>query len=230
MEEIKVIDSKTASTFLLPRHYSGTKPQIVIAFGLYIDNRLMAVCTFGKPASPSTCDAICGKENSKYVYELNRLCREDDLVDYPLSKFVGYCLRYLKKNDWIIVSYSDTSMNHHGYIYMATNFIYTGLTDERLDKTNWGNHARHLDKERDDVVLKKRTAKHRYIYFCTNNQKLKKEWHKKLKWDSLPYPKGENKNYVLGDYIDYKIYDKDGNQSYIKQESQKKNRLNFGVK
>lgn len=46
------IDAKTATDFLLPRHYSGRRPQISIAFGLYIDNKLNAVCTFGKPASP----------------------------------------------------------------------------------------------------------------------------------------------------------------------------------
>jgi hypothetical protein len=81
--EIKYIENKVANDFLLPKHYSGRKPQITVAFGWYVDNILSAVCTFGKPASNTLCDGICGKEYSKDVYELNRLCRVDD--------FNGWC-------------------------------------------------------------------------------------------------------------------------------------------
>lgn len=145
--EFKEIDYSEAINYLLPRHYSGRKPQITWAFGWYDDLRLMAVCTFGKPASPSLCNGVCGKENSKYVYELNRLCREDDLKD-PLSKFVSLCLKKLKSQNIIVVSYSDTAMNHHGYIYQACNFIYTGATKERTDKYTPGNkHSRHYKNE-----------------------------------------------------------------------------------
>lgn len=94
---------------------------------------LVAVCTFGKPASPSLCDGICGKEHSKSVYELNRLCRVEDLTE-PLSEFVSACLRRLRCENWIIVSYSDTGMHHNGYIYQACNFMYTGTTKQRTDK------------------------------------------------------------------------------------------------
>ena len=116
--EFKVIDYATAVNFLLPRHYSGRKPTIKWAFGWYDNDRLMAVCTFGKPASNTLCDGVCGKSNSHYVYELNRLCREDDL-SVQLSQFVAQCLKWLKSENVIIVSYSDTAMNHHGYIYQA---------------------------------------------------------------------------------------------------------------
>jgi len=33
----------------------------------------------------------------------------------------------------VVVSYADTSQNHHGYIYQATNWIYTGLSAKRPD-------------------------------------------------------------------------------------------------
>ena len=38
--DIKIIDSKTAITFLLPKHYSGRKPNISIAFGLFENEEL----------------------------------------------------------------------------------------------------------------------------------------------------------------------------------------------
>ena len=115
---IKKIDYETAVKFLLPLHYSGRIPSISYSFGMYIDKKLSAVLTIGKSASYTLCDNLCGKENSEYVYELNRLCRLDDLdtKKYPLSLFVSKCLKYLKKENIIIVSFSDTQMNHNGFV------------------------------------------------------------------------------------------------------------------
>lgn len=195
------IEYKEAVDFLLPKHYSGRKPSISKAFGWYDNDELKAVCTFGKPASPALCVGICGKEYKSSVYELNRLCRTEDFKK-PLSQFVGWCLRQLKPLNWIVVSYSDTQMNHHGYIYQACNFIYTGCTKERTDMyTSNGKHSRHYKHDEQNGWRRVRSAKHRYVYFCTKDKKLKKEWREHLKYPIKEYPKGDNSNYVLGDYI-----------------------------
>lgn len=199
------ISYKDACDFLLPRHYSGRKPVISKAFGWFFNNELKAVCSFGKPASASLCKGIMDGEYQSNVYELNRLCREEDCKK-PLSQFVGACLRLLSSNDWIIVSYADTAMNHNGYIYQACNFIYTGKTKKRTDKYTEGNrHSRHYDNNNQNGKRKVRTAKHRYIYFCTKSKKLKKEWQSKLSYQIEKYPKGENQNYSLGTYLQPEI-------------------------
>lgn len=185
----------------MPKHYSGRKPQVSYAFGWKIEKKLCAVCTFGKPASPQLCDGLCGKEYSKYVYELNRLCRIED-CDLPLSSFVGACLRRLRAEHLIIVSYSDTAMNHHGYIYQACNFLYTGMTKERTDKYTEGNkHSRHYSDDLQGEYRKVRSSKHRYVYFCTFDKREKDTWKNALKYPILPYPKGNNSNYKLGNYL-----------------------------
>jgi len=93
----------------------------------------------------------------------------------------------------ILVSYADTKMNHNGYIYQATNWIYTGATKERTDiGFEDGSHSRHYDKNIDYSIRKHRSSKHRYVYFIG---KLKKQFIKNLKYDILNYPKGENKKY-----------------------------------
>lgn len=130
MEEVKIINYKQAVDFLLPRHYSGRIPSISYAFGLFENNNLVAVCSFGTPASPSLCKGILGIEYKSKVIELNRLCRVET-YNKQLSKFVSQCLRELKKYNLVVVSYSDTAMNHHGYIYQACNFYYTGKTKEK---------------------------------------------------------------------------------------------------
>lgn len=197
---VEQIPYKEAVDFLLPKHYSGRKPQITKAFGLYYANRLVAVCTFGKPASPFLCSGICGKEYSSQVYELNRLCRVYDWTE-PLSAFVSACLRRLRPLNWIVVSFSDTGMHHHGYIYQACNFIYTGCTKERTDKYTAGHHARHYTDDMQGKYRQVRTAKHRYVFFCTNSRRLKNQWKESLKYTPCEYPKGDNQNYTLGEYM-----------------------------
>ena len=200
--EVRKISYQCAIDFLLPRHYSGRKPQVKWAFGWYDDDDLVAVCTFGKPASNHLCRGICGDEYSENVYELNRLCRIDGELP-PLSQFVSKCLRLLKPENVIVVSYSDTAMNHHGYIYQACNFLYTGATKQRTDKyTQSGKHSRHYKNEEQNGFRKVRSSKHRYVYFCTSDKKLKKKWYQSLRYEIQDYPKGDNNpDYTLGDYL-----------------------------
>lgn len=198
--KVLYLSSQEAWEFLKDKHYAGRKPQITKAFGWEIDGKLVAVCTFGKPASPALCVGICGKEYSSNVYELNRLCRIETLQE-PLSQFVGACLRRLRAENWIIVSYSDTGMHHNGYIYQACNFLYTGQTKERTDKyVEGGKHSRHYSNSEQGKYRLLRTAKNRYVYFATFSKRLKREWMEHLNYPILPYPKAENQNYILGEY------------------------------
>lgn len=210
--EVLEITPKTASEFILPRHYSGRIPSISKAFGWYVSNQLQAVCTFGKPASHSLCIGVCGPEYEQNVFELNRLVRNDDFKE-PLSQFVSACLRRLRVQHWIIVSYSDTAMNHHGYIYQACNFIYTGCTPPRTDiYTGKGKHSRHYaEEDKESEFRKYRSAKHRYVYFCTYNKTEKKKWKEALRYPVLPYPKGDNNDdYPPGFVIQDKVIEKKG--------------------
>lgn len=190
--QVKSIKSEQTYDWLLHKHYAKRIPSISYAFGLYCKETLKGVLTIGKPASPSLCDGICGKEYSQYVYELNRLCVDDDLEKNVLSYFVGKTLKMINE-DLILVSYADTIMSHNGYIYQATNWIYTGSTKERTDIGHEdGTHSRHYDKNIDYSIRKFRSSKHRYVYFLG---KLKRTFLKNLKYKIENYPKGENKKY-----------------------------------
>lgn len=189
---VKSIDSDQTYDWLLNKHYAKRIPSISYAFGLYESDVLKGIMTIGKPASPSLCDGICGKEFSKFVYELNRLCVEDDLGKNVLSFFVSNSLKLIKE-DLILVSYADSLWNHNGYIYQATNWIYTGATKERTDIGHEdGTHSRHYDKNIDYSIRKFRSSKHRYVYFLGKSKKIFKN---NLKYGIEPYPKGENKKY-----------------------------------
>jgi hypothetical protein len=193
---IKRIPHEQTHEWLLKKHYAHRIPSITWAFGLYdANNILQGVCTIGKPASPSLCDGICGKEYSFAVFELNRLCVNEGLPPNTLSYFVSRCLSFIR-TEAIIVSYADSGFNHHGYIYQATNWLYTGITKERTDIGDEdGTHSRHYDKNIDYATHRKlRTAKHRYVIFL-GSKKAKKRLREALNYPILPYPKGDNKRY-----------------------------------
>jgi len=192
--EVTSIKYHDCKEWLLYKHYAKRLCSISFAFGLYDGLQLVGVCTFGKPASSSLCTGVCGVENSEYVYELNRLCVNDGLPKNTLSYFVSRCLKSLPP--LIIVSYADTQQQHHGYIYQATNWIYTGATKERTDiGSEDGSHSRHYSKNLDYTKNRtKRSSKHRYIYF-TGSKTQRKKWKKKLNYKILEYPKGLNGRY-----------------------------------
>ena len=209
IREIKYSDTKD---FILNKHYAQRMPSISFAYGLFKGDHMAGVLTIGKPASNSLCRGVCGSEYAHKVYELNRLITEDNLPKNTLSFFVGGVLKKLKDENLVIVSYADTGAGHNGYIYQATNFIYTGKTKQRTDKYTEGNkHSRHYTKD-NNHLRKVRTSKHRYIYF-TNN---KKEWLKVLNYPIQDYPKGNNENYVLGERLKVAVINKKtGETTYV---------------
>lgn len=203
---VERIAGKDTHDFLLNKHYAQRIPSISYAFGLFNeDKELVGVCTLGRPASRPLCVGVCGPDNADKVFELNRLVVNEGLPKNSLSWFVSRVLRALKDESLVIVSYADTGMNHHGYIYQATNFIYTGLTSKRTDKYMPGNkHPRHYD-DTYEHLRKVRTPKHRYIYFTNKKDRKLRE---SLRYEIHPYPKGENGTYRFGERIKTKVINK----------------------
>lgn len=183
--EVRLIQRELTKDFILNIHYAHRMPSISWSFGLYEENELIGVCTFGKPASPSLCVGVCGKEYSSIVWELNRLVLKYNKPNQA-SFFVSKCLKMLPK-PMIIVSYADTAQNHDGITYQATNFVFTGTTKPRTDMAGKdGKHSRHHLGDKTQRVF--RSAKHRYVYIIGSKVE-KKKIRKALKYKVLPYNK-----------------------------------------
>ena len=187
-DEIRQIQAVDAYPFILGIHYARRLPCIQYAFGLFEAGELVGVVTFGQPASPSLCVGVCGSKYRNNVIELNRL------VILPgkekcnrASKLVGGGMKLLPKG-LIVVSYADYGQwGHIGYVYQATNFIYTGMTKERTDIFSEGGHSRHYVPG--ETRRQPRSAKHRYVFFTD------KRMRKLLRYEQLPYPKGDSRKY-----------------------------------
>jgi hypothetical protein len=203
--EIKKITPKTTYPFLLKIHYSHRIPNICHSFGLFSKESqlLVGVITFGSPPSPT--EQIFWKEFN--FLELNRLCLIKKLEKNVLSYFVSQSLKLLPENS-VIISYVDMDYNHHGYIYQATNWIYTGIgsigVERYIMKNGSEKHSRHkyLINENEVKEIKKSKGKYRYYYFIGSKDKKEKFLNIiKSRFKILPYPKGKNEYYNIENKI-----------------------------
>ena len=219
---VQKVPKSVYSDWLLNKHYAKRLCSVSYAYGLYIGGEIKGVVTYGMSPSATLAESIAGEDYKKIVYELNRLITVDDLPKNVLSQFVTQSFKLLPK-PLIIVSFADPNSGHHGYIYQATNFIYTGVSSnstqfEYPDGTEFHfknfRHKKHsstfqkeLGKTKDEITnqdiiefydLKKKNieGKHRYIYII-GSKTQKKQILRNFKLQMLAYPKGENNNYEV---------------------------------
>ena len=183
--EIKRIPYQDTKPFILNIHYAHRMPSVSYAYGLFRNAELVGVITYGMPASNTLCKGICGEEWKKNVIELNRLVLKDNLKN-EASYLISGSLKLLDAPK-IVVSYADSAQNHSGFVYRATNFLFTGTTKPRTDMASAnGKHSRHHAGDRSNRV--ERSAKHRYVTFV-GDKRQKKLMMASLKYTVLPYPK-----------------------------------------
>jgi adenine modification enzyme len=120
---VKPIISKISRPYIQEHHYSHRAPAAQFAFGLFEENDLVGVITFGKPSSPQIARSLA-PEAKPLVLELNRLAITTKTSN-AASKLIGVSLRLLKP-PFIIVSFADRGQSHVGYVYQATNFWFAG--------------------------------------------------------------------------------------------------------
>lgn len=219
MSELEVMPIEPHQTYawLLKKHYAHRIPSISYAFGLYDESSLIGVVTYGVPPSGNLKKGIAGDKYAKIVLELNRLVLSESAPKNSASCLIGRSLKYLP-NPSIVVSYADTEHGHIGFVYQATNFIYTGLSAKRSNWTIEGlenlhgftiadmsrgqeNRAQYMrDTYGDKFSLTPRSRKHRYIYIVAD-KKTKAQILKSIKYEILPYPKGDTSRYDAGDSV-----------------------------
>jgi hypothetical protein len=199
--QVLPIDRADALPFLVAKHYAHRIPSISHAFGLFRAGSLIGVVTYGTPPSHTLLKGVAGEAWADKVLELNRLTCENDRNN--ASFLVGRSLRLLPKPR-IVVSYADTGVGHVGYVYQATNFVYTGLSSAWTDPVVRGlehqhhatfAHGKSNDEMREEfgdaLSFRQRSRKHRYLFICANKRDRARILGD-LRYKALPYPKGDS--------------------------------------
>ena len=109
-------------------HYSKTIPRgKLVKIGVWEKEKFVGAIVFG--------DGLLGPRStflgvSKFkVAEIVRIALREHV--HPVSRMISIAIKLLKLHCLgieLIVSFADMGQNHHGGIYQATNFIYSGMT------------------------------------------------------------------------------------------------------
>lgn len=206
----KPINYQTAKRIVETYHYAKRTPSILLAIGMYVDDVLAGVITYGMMASPNAQKAPLGENYSHNTIELNRLFVFEWAGRNSESWLIGQSFKWLQEilpERFVLVSYADKGENHIGYIYQATNWFYTGLSipggnptemfvdGNRMTTKNaydrYGSQGIKELEQAGHTVIKpqdKRTEKHRYVYFL-GDKRQRKKMRTLLRWPVLEYPK-----------------------------------------
>ena len=205
--EVREINHSTLEMVCLNHHYAGRLPgACTMALGMYVDDIMAGAIAYGPPAVPNV-QRLCGDEYKNDVWELKRLFVFDWCGRNSESWFVGQSFRWLRQlhpQVKVLVSYSDEGAGHLGWIYQATNFVYTGFSIESGQVGFLINGVEHHNRglvsllgtrspkavmERfPNAVPIRPTGKHRYVYFL-GSKTQRKRMRAKMHWPILPYPK-----------------------------------------
>lgn len=171
-------------------HYSKRIPvNKLVKIGVWENKKFIGVIIFGLGASATLYKQFNIERNE--VCELVRVALNEHKTE--VSRIISIAIKFLKKSNpklKVVVSFADPSEGHHGGIYQAGNWIYTGKsnnTKEYYFNNKW-RHAtdvyKRLNKDQiRKLKTRKKEGKHRYIIAFEDN--IKKEILKK----ALPYPK-----------------------------------------
>lgn len=198
---VEPLDYQRATEIIVERHYLHRKAPCSFAFGLFDrDRNIMGVVMYGVSPSSTLLKGVCGPDEWRNVYELTRLWVDDSVPKNGESFLIGNSINKLDRE--IIVSFADSSQNHVGFVYQATNFVYTGLSAKFKDPKVKGlenqHHATYANGLTNKEVIEKfgaenvyfveRPRKHRYVYFNAKG-KRRKYLLSQLRYKILPYPK-----------------------------------------
>lgn len=187
-------------------HYSGCVPAgKLVKVGAWEDGKFIGAVLFGRGATPNLCKPY-GLAQDECV-ELVRIALTTHST--PVSRIAALALKFLKRANpklRLVVSFADSTQGHHGGIYQAGNWVYSGqgaasrfwivrgkITHPRTVIERGGSNslagARNMDPAASATIV---PGKHRYL------MPLDAEMRERILPLSKPYPK-RAKQAISGD-------------------------------
>ena len=190
--------SREAALFACRKwHYSGGLPTgKTVRIGLWEDDEFIGCVVFGRGANKSI-GSPYGLKQTECI-ELCRVALREHKT--PVSQLMANAIRFLKRKSpgiRLVVSYADPAQNHHGGVYQAGNWVYTGAgsPDRQFVVHGKARHPKsihsmgvkqsieavrkHLDP---NATLLFTPGKHRYLY------PMDKPMRKQIQTMAKPYP------------------------------------------
>ena len=174
-------------------HYSKCMPAVKpVELGVWEHGDFIGSIVFSRSPSPNIGSTYNLEQHQ--IAELSRVALDDH--EHPVSQIVTIGMKLLHSKDdglELLISYADPKQEHHGGIYQAMNWIYTGQTSpsrEAVLDNGQTVHSRSVSRAISKGWLKRESishynklpGKHKYIF------PLNDEIERKVQALSKPYP------------------------------------------
>ncbi len=200
-------------------HYSKSVPvPPLVKIGVWENSRFVGVVIFSRGANNNLLKPFYISQTEGC--ELTRIALTSHAS--AVSRIVRLAIMFLKKNSpnlRLIVSFADPSEGHHGGVYQAGNWVYTGQQPPTIeyiapDGKQW--HGRMVSKDGkikvqgvyrkcwryDQCIPIQKSGKHRYLMPLDN------EMRNQVSLLAKPYPK-RPKQAMAGDHSEQRWCDTD---------------------
>jgi hypothetical protein len=184
-------------------HYTGTGGSALWRWGLWDGPVLHGVVAYNLPTRP-VCESVFGPDHFDKVWHMGRLILSEDSPRNSESRLIGGSIKEIARNHanvWAILTYAATDAGHVGYVYQATNAIYTGhssVEDYFVDADGNIRNRRNLYEVSDRTIDQRAESigwrrvkggvKHRYVYIL-GSKTQRRQRRALLRYPVLPYPK-----------------------------------------
>src|SRR5271165_952801 len=184
-------------------HYTGVGNNLNWRWGLWHGPVLLGGVSYNMPTR-SVCASVFGLEHLHQVWHMGRLILAEAAPHNSESRLIGGSLRAIAREHpdvWAVLTYAATDAGHIGYVYQATNALYTGTGGDPVYYTDRQGQRRgtHLDghgvtaARAADLGWTRRqgSVKHRYVYVLGSSRQRRQRL-EQLRFPVLPYPKAQN--------------------------------------
>lgn len=180
-------------------HYSGTMPVgKTVKIGVWENGLFMGVVIFSAGSGMSCDGRKYGIAKTFEATELQRIALNKHAT--PVSRIISIAMRMLHKANpgiRLVVSFADPSEGHHGGIYQAVGWVFSGKSanaelretidgrwiHRRVFTSGWGKGAKGIDRNLLTGRQKMASGKYRYLFPLDDEIRTRIEPLRK------PYPK-----------------------------------------
>ena len=140
-----------------------------VYIGVWENNRFIGAISFGFGSGNATNGERYGLQRSHEIAELTRVALANHSA--PVSRIMSIAIRMLRRQSpglRMLISMADPKHGHHGGIYQATGWIYTGLTAPDVEyfwRGQWMHHRSVTNSVSAKGLLSRPIpGKYRYLY------------------------------------------------------------------
>lgn len=198
---IEKIKMKRARPFFREWHYSGGLGNAAMIWGLLDADDLIAAIAYAVPCSNAARSALFGAEHMDRVYDLQRMARSDR-CDVPMSRFLAMSRAALLSHRPLtrgLTAFADSTEGHHGGVYQADNWLFTGTTGRARFWIDTEGRLRHPRQCGVNITPGRaadmgwtptvRGGKYRYVKIVGPDRRELRRWHAALRLEVTPHPK-----------------------------------------